>query len=287
MTAIIKKELKGYFTSIIGYILLAGFVFFNGMYFAMVNIGGLYPDYSYVLGVTSIIFLIMIPILTMRLFAEEQRQKTDQLLYTSPLKIGYVVLGKYLAAALFLFMAMAITMLFPVSLRFFGPVPWAKIISCMAGYFLLGAAFISAGMFISVLTDNQIVAAFGSFVFLFILYILDGLSSIAPSDTTASVAFICALLFVFCFVLYNATRNIYAGVIVGLLGICAISVIAIVNPLIYDGAIPKFLGWFSLMARFDNFYQGILNISDIVYYITFSAAFIYLTMNVIEKRRWR
>jgi ABC-2 type transport system permease protein len=287
MLAIIKKELKSYFTSVIGYILLAGFVFTNGLFFSMYNVGGLYPDYSYVLGITSIIFLIMIPILTMRLFAEETRQKTDQLLYTSPLKIGYVVAGKYLSALSFLLAAMLLTALFPFALSFFGPLPYAKTIACMTGYFLLGGAFISAGMFVSVLTDNQIVAAFGSFLFLFMLYSLYGLIAIVPADTASSVIFTGIMWLGFCFVLYNATKNIYAGIIAAILGAAAIGTALYINPVIFDGTISKFLGWFSLMARFDNFYQGILNLSDIVYYITFSAAFIYLTVNVIEKRRWR
>lgn len=287
MIAIAKKELKSYFTSVIGYVLLAGFVFFNALYFSAICVGNRYPDYSYVLGYTSIIFLIMIPILTMRLFAEESRQKTDQLLYTSPLKISQIVAGKFCSALCFLLIAMLITLLFPLSLSFFGTVPAAKIISGMVGYFLVGAAFISVGMFISVLTDNQIVAAFGSFAFLFILYNLYGLASIVPTDTTASLVFICAILLAFCYILYDATKNIFAGIVTGAVGLIVIIILAVVNPLIYDGAISKFLDWFSIMSRFDNFYSGILSVSDIVYYITFSVAFVYLTFNVIEKRRWK
>lgn len=287
MISIIKKELKAYFTSVIGYVLLAGFVFFNALYFSAINVKNLYPDYSYVLGYTSIIFLIMIPILTMRLFAEEAKQKTDQLLYTAPLKIEQIVLGKFFSALSFLLIGMLITMLFPIALSFFGVVPKAKIISGLLGYFLVGAAFISVGMFISVLTDNQIVAAFGSFAFLFILYNLYGLVSIVPTDTTASIAFICVLLLAFCYVLYNATKNIYAGITAGAIGLAVIIILAVANPLVYDGAITKFLDWFSIMSRFDNFYNGILSVTDIVYYVSFSAAFVYLSINVIEKRRWK
>jgi len=287
MAAIIKKELRAYFTSVIGYIILAGFVFINGMIFSLLNVRSLQPDYSQVLGYTSIVFLIMIPILTMRLFAEESRQKTDQLILTAPLNITQVVAGKYFSAAIFLLFAMAVTALFPVSLSFFGPVPYAKIIASMVGYFLMGAAFISVGMFISALTDNQIVAAFGSFALIFVLFYMYGLTAIAPADTRSSVIFICALIAVLCFILYDATKNIYAALITGVLGMAAAIALALINPLLYEGAIVKFLSWFSLMSRFENFYGGILFVSDIVYYITFSAMFFYLTINVIEKRRWR
>jgi len=91
----------------------------------------------------------------------------------------------------------------------------------------------------------------------------------------------------FGFVVYDSTRSILAGLIVGILGIAVIAALYLSNPLFFDGAMARTLRWFSLMARFNFFSRGILNISDVVYYITFSTVFIYLTINVIEKRRWK
>ena len=287
MSAIIKKELRSYFTSVVGYILLAGFVFFNAQYFSFFNVRNSYPDYSYVIGNTSIIFLIMVPILTMRLFAEETRQKTDQLLYTAPVGIWKIVLGKYFSAVIFIGLALCVTLLFPLSLTFFGEVPFAPIFSGLIGFFLLGCAFVSVGLFFSALTENQILAAFVTFIALFLSFIISALTSAAPADTATSVVFVCALCLAFCYFLYDATKNIYAAFVCAFLCAAAIGVSAFVKPLIFDGAIVKFFGWFSLTSRFDGFYSGILNISDMVYYITFSAAFIYLTINAIEKRRWK
>ena len=287
MRAIIKKELKCYFTSVIGYILLAGFVFINGMYFSVINVRSGYPDYSYVLGYAAVIFLIMIPILTMRLFSEESRQKTDQLLYTAPVKPISIVLGKFFSALLFLLAALLITCLFPLAISFFGPLPVAKITATFVGYFFLGAAFIAVGMFISGLTDNQIVAAFGSFALIFVLYNLHGFASIVPVDTASSVIFIAVLILGLCFVLFDATKNIYAAAILACFGAICLFLVYRLNPLLLDGVIYKCLSWFALMTRFQNFYSGILDLSDLVYYISFCAAFIYLTVSVIEKRRWR
>lgn len=287
MIAIVKKEMRTYFTSIIGYILLAGFVFFNAFYFSIYNVFYMYPDYSMVLEATTIIFLIMIPILTMRLFSEEAKQKTDQLLYTSPLKVEQIVGGKLLSAILFLLIGMLITAIFPIALRSYGELPTAKIVASFIGYMLLGTCFISVGIFISALTDNQIVAAFMSFAALFFIYMLDGLSTLAPTSTGFSIGFICALVLLLCYVVYDATRNIFAGIIIGVIGLVCVAVLAVVNPLIFDGVIVKALGWLSLSSRFGNFTLGILNVSDIVYYLTFIVLFWYLTVNIIEKRRWK
>ena len=287
MIPIIKKELRTYFNSMVGYVVLAGFVLFTAFYYSLYCIRSLYPDYSIVLSSTSIVFLIVIPIITMRLFAEEMKQKTDQLLYTAPLKIESIVIGKFLSAFIFFLIGMAITTLFPFITSFFGELPTSQITGTFVGYILLGATFISVGLFISVLTDNQIIAAFGTFGALFAFFMLDGLMELIPLDTNSSLIFVGVLLLGFSFIVYDSTRSVIAGVITAVLGITAIIVLYIINPLFFDGAIVKTLGWFSLLLRFQNFSAGILNVSDIIYYLTFAAAFIYLTINVIEKRRWK
>lgn len=271
----------------VGYIVLAGFVLFNALYYSLYSIRMLYPDYSYVLSSTSIVFLIMIPIITMRLFAEEMRQKTDQLLYTSPLKIEAIVVGKFLSAFLFFLIGMAITVLFPFIISFFGDLPSAQITGTYIGYILLGAAFISIGLFISVLTDNQIIAAFGTFGALFLLFMIDGLVEMIPVDTTSSLVFVGVLILAFGFLVYDGTRSVPAGIITAVFGVAVIVVLYVINPLFFDGAMVRTIGWFSLLSRFGNYASGILNVSDIIYYVTFTAAFIYLTINVIEKRRWK
>jgi len=287
MIAIIKKEMRAYFSSMVGYIVLAGFVLFNALYFSLYCVRMLYPDYSYVLSSTSIVFLIMIPIITMRLFAEEMKQKTDQLLYTAPLKIESIVVGKFISAFLFFLIGMGITVLFPFVTSFFGELPVSQITGAFVGYILLGATFISIGLFISVLTDNQIIAAFGTFGALFLLFMIDGLTELIPVDTTSSLIFVGVIALGFSFIVYDSTRSVVAGIIVAVVGTAVIGALYLINPLFFDGAMVKTVGWFSLMMRFQNFSLGILNISDIIYYITFAAAFIYLTVNVIEKRRWK
>ncbi len=287
MTSIIKKELRTYFTSMAGYVFLGFLVLLTAIYFSLINVLQLYPDYSYVLSGTVIMFLILIPTLTMRLFAEEAKQKTDQLLFTSPLTVNQIVIGKYLSALFLFLIGMVITMLFPLIISNFGTIPVAQIAGAYIGYILLGACFISVGLFVSVLTDNQIVAAVATFVSIFLFYIMNGLAQSLPADRVSSIVFLLVVIAGLCFLVFDSTKNIAATIIMGVLCLAILAVVFFVNNLLLDGVMYKVLSWFSLMSRFENFNKGILNISDIVYYITFSMAFIYLTINVIEKRRWR
>ena len=287
MLPIYKKEIKTYFTQMIGYIFLAFLVLLTAIYFTLVNVFGMSPEYYYVLSGTTILFFIMIPALTMRLFAEEARHKTDQLLFTSPLAVWQIVFGKFFAAvSLFLF-GMAVTLLFPLMLSRYGTLPASQIAGAYLGYILIGACFISVGLFISVLTDNQIIAAVATFVTLFALFIMDAISQGMPTGTEASLVFVAMVIAAVALVWYNSTKNIYASAVVGVAGVAVAVLLYLINNLIFDGIIVRSLKWLSVYSRYENLSSGILNLADIVYYLSFAAMFIYLTINVIEKRRWR
>ncbi len=287
MTAIIKKELRTYFSSWIGYIYLLILVGLTGVYFSLANVLALSPSYHNVLSGTSFIFLIITPLLTMRLFAEEARQKTDQLLFTAPLSVTEIVVGKFIAAFVLFMTAMVITMLFPLMLSRYGILPTNQIAGAFIGYILLVACFIALGMFMSLLTDNQIIAAVSTFAVLFLLFIMDSIANSMPVDTTSSLVFVGLLIIALSALVYDSTKNIFAGLIVAVLGLGASVITYVVNNLIFDGIIVKVLQWLSLMTRFNNFMSGILNLSDICYYLTFIIAFLFLSVNLIEKRRWR
>jgi ABC-2 type transport system permease protein len=182
---------------------------------------------------------------------------------------------------------MVITMLFPFITSFYGELPTAQIVSAFVGYILLGATFISVGLFISSLTDNQIIAAFGTFGALFAFFMLDAFRTLIPVDTVSSLIFVGVLILIFGFIVYDATRSILGGAIVAFIGLLVIAVLYTVNPLLFDGVIVRTIGWFSVLARFTPFHMGILDVAAIVYYITFAMIFIYLTINTIEKRRWK
>lgn len=287
MGAIFKKEMKTYFNTMTGYVFLGFFLLITGFYFTVNCAFSGSSDFISVLSATLIALLILIPVLTMRLFSEETRQKTDQLLFTSPVSIPQIVFGKFFAAIFLFFIGIAITACYAVILSRFGEISFSETFTGVIGYFLMGCCFISVGIFISVLTDNQIIAAVGTFAAMFFIFMIDSIASIMPVTTGANVKFILVLICIVAFFIYNSTKNVYAGVIFLILGCGAVGIAYVVNSLLFDGIITKVLNWFSVLSRYDSFDMGILNITDIIYYITFSFAFLYLTINTIEKRRWR
>jgi len=287
MKAIYKKEMRSYFTQMIGYVFLAFLLLLFGIFFTLICVRGGDGNFQFVLSNVSIFLFILMPVLTMRLFSEEARQETDRLLFTSPLTVTAIVLGKFFAAlSLFLF-GLAGTLILPLILSRHGELPAGHIAGAYVGFFLLGAACIAIGVFISVLTDNQIVAAVGTMAAIFVMFIMDGVASGMPSSAFASLGFVIFLIGVFAAVWYNAAKEISVAVIACLLGISIAVGLYRANNLIFDGIIVRVLLWFSIFTRFNFFTRGILRASDIVYYISFAALFIYLTVNVIEKRRWR
>ena len=286
MLSIFKKEIRTYFTTITGYGFLGFLVLITGYFFISQNIVAANANYNETLAGSMIMFLILVPVLTMRLFAEETRQKTDQLLFSAPIKITDIVGGKFLAAIALYLIGMAITLVFPFMLSRFGDMDWGMTIVGLFGYFMMGACLISVGLFISVLTDNQIVAAAATFAVVFVLLMMDNIASSAPITVAASLIFVTIIILAIALLIYSSTKNLPLAGIFTLLCLVITGVLYLFKPNLFDGVIVSVLGWFSVLNRFENFYMGIVSISDIIYYITFSLAFLYLTVNVIEKRRW-
>jgi len=286
MLAVFRREIKAYYSSPTGYIFMGFFLLICGFFFALYNIWAQSRDYLSVLGNIAFIFLFLVPILTMRLISEETRQKTDQLLLTSPLSLSNLVLGKYLAAVAVFGITLLVTVLYPIILSFFGTLALAEIIGGYVGFFLLGSAFISIGLFISSLTDNQIIAAVATFGALLLMWILGWIQQGMPTDRVSGVVFAVLLVIAAAALVYFTMKNIYVSVAVILVGAAIMTLIYIINPFAYDGLIVKFLDWFSLLKRYDGFTRGILSLSSVFYFISFCSAFLFLTVRVIEKRRW-
>ena len=287
MTAIVMKELRIYFSQMTGYIFLALMTFFTALFYVAMNVLFLSPNFHQVLSSSTILFFLLIPTLTMRLFADEIKNRTDQLLYTSPLTVWQIVLGKYLAAAVLFVGAMVVTLLFPFFSSQFGELPIAQIVGAYIGYILMGLGFIALGLFISVLTENQIIAAVATSGSIFLVFILDGIASGMPADAMSSLIFIGVVILAVAGLLYHSTKNIFAGAVLAVIGWAVSGVLFYIDRLMFDAVIPNTFRWLSVFSRFDTLTRGILHLADIVFYISFSAVFIYLAVNVIEKRRWR
>ncbi len=176
MIAIIKREIAAYFSSAIGYIVLAAFYVFGGFYFYMSGLMSNTTDLSYTFSSLFVIMIFIIPILTMRLFSEEKKQKTDQALLTAPVSLTSIVLGKYFAALLMYLFCILITLVYAVIISFFNAPDWITVLGNFLGIFLLGMALISMGLFLSSITENQIVAAIGGIVVGLLMLFMDSIA---------------------------------------------------------------------------------------------------------------
>ncbi len=286
MLAIYKKELKSYFTSMTGYVFIAFFLCIIGIYYVAYNLVGSLANFEYVLSSASFLFVLLVPILTMRIMAEEKKQKTDQLLYTSPLSPTSIIMGKYLAVITVFLIAMAIVSLYPVILLQFGNIPLKIAYGSILGFLLLGAAYIAIGLFISSLTESQLVAAVVSFVVMLITVLMSGIVEMFPKDNKSALIIFSVIVILICLITYVVMHNITISLSLGIIGETILMVIYFIKPTLFDGLVVRFFDWFSVIERYNNFLMGMLDLSAVIYYISIVFLFLFLTVQSIKKSRW-
>ena len=187
MFAIFKRELSAYFLTPIGYLFMGLFLLLTGIFFTFNNLLSGRSQFAGFLGGILFIYLFAIPLLTMRLFSEEKRQKTDQLLLTSPVSISGIVCGKFLAAMAVYCGTLLLTAAYAVVIAVYGDLETWETVGSYIGFIFLGASYISIGLFISAGTENQLSAAVLSFFVLFFIWLLEPISRVAPSDTRSGI----------------------------------------------------------------------------------------------------
>lgn len=286
MAAIYKKEVKGFLTSMIGYVFMAFLLVVTGIYFTYYNLSIGWPKFAYVLSCILFVFMIAVPVLTMRVLAEEQKQKTDQLLLTAPVSVTDIVMGKFLALATIYLIPMLIMALYPLILSQFGTIYFAETYTAMFGFFLMGCSFLAIGLFVSSVTESQVIAAVLTFLILFVCYIIDGIASLIPDTAAASFLIILVLIVVAAALIYSLVKNALLTGICFVAGVAAAVIVYVANSTAYEGLIQDILGVFDLSDYFTNFYSGIFDITGVVYYLSVIGIFLYLTVETIQKRRW-
>lgn len=233
MGAIFRRELLAYFTTPIGYIFLALFYAGAGLFFNMTALSSGSADLAYIFTLLIYVLLVVIPILTMRTLSEEKNQKTDQCLLTAPVSLGGLVMGKFLAAFLIFTLAVSITVVYAVVVSAFAQPDWTVVIGNIVGFLLLGSAFISIGIFVSSLTENQIVSAIISFAAMLLCYLLSAVAQLIPVQWLSEI-----------------------------------------------------ISNLSFVDRYTGFTYGLFDLSNVLFFISATAVFLYLTVRVLEKRRW-
>jgi ABC-2 type transport system permease protein len=286
MMAILKRELKSYFLTPIGYIYMGFFLLVAGVFFTFGNLITRSSQYTGFLGGILFIYLFAVPLLTMRLFSEEKRQRTDQLLLTSPISIPEIVLGKFLAAFTVYLITLAITVMYALVVGIYGDLSFWETLGAYIGFIFLGASYIAVGVFVSAGTENQLTSALVSFFSLLMIWLIDPISNSLPVDLTAGIIFAALLVVALCGYIYLNTKNLYITVAVFLLGAIIIAASYFIDKVVFIGFMRKFFSWFSLNKRYENFSMGLLKVDSLVYYLSFTGLFLFLTVRLIEKQRW-
>ena len=286
MIAIYKRELKSYFNSMMGYAVVGFFLIVLGFSFWGNNLSGQNPMIGSTLSSISFMYTIILPVLTMRLLAEEQKQKTDQLLFSSPVSIWDVILGKYFAVVTIFSIPMIVVCSMPLVLSMFGKVAFLRSYTTIFAFWLLGCVLMAIGMLISSMTDNQIIAVVVSFAVNIVIFLMSSIASIVPETAFASlIGFSILALLVAVFIFIFVKNIIVAG---GIFAVAeaAMIIVYVVKSEIFESTFSTALSSISFYSRFSDFANGSFNIGSIVYYISFVCLFLYLTMQSIQKRRW-
>lgn len=286
MRAVLKHELSSYFTNLTGYVFGAFLLLFAGIYTMVYNIQSATTNFEYVLGGMSFVFLVIVPILTMRVLAEERRQKTDQLLYSLPISMTQVVLGKYLAMLAVFAVPLAIISLYPIVLTAFGNIHLPAAFSAIAGFFFLGAALIAIGMYISSVTESQAVAAGLCFVVMLVNYFIADLASMASTTAFGSLAALMILALAASGVVYLMTKSGLTGLLCAAVLAGGIMLAYGFQPSAFEGLFPKIMENISLFERFYALIQGVFDLRSIVYFCSVIGVFLFLSVQSMEKRRW-
>lgn len=286
MIAIYKRDLKGFFTGMMGYVLLAFFLAVGGLYFTVMNLMSGYPDLSYTLYNNLFVLLVLVPLLTMRSFAEERRARTDQLLLTSPVPLRRIVLGKYLAVLSVFGMAVLVFALYPLIMSRGGAVSYRQSYAALLAFFLLGAACIAIGVFLSSLNENQIVAAVCSFFVLLLAYLMPSIQTLftVGSALAMGVFLVLAVLGA----AYAGWHSRSWGLGLGVFTVCCAAILVLfwLRSAALTSAFSSLLGALCLFSPFEKFVSGLFSLSAVVYYLSVTALFLFFTCQTLEKRRW-
>ncbi len=287
MLAIYNRELKSYFYSMTGYVFIAFVTMFIGIYFMANNMLSGYPYFSYTLSAVLIILLIAVPVLTMRSMSEEHRSRTDQLLLTSPVSLWSVVMGKYLSMVTVFAIPVAVSCLCPLIIQANGTAYLAEDYGAILTFFLLGCVYISIGLFISSLTESQLIAAAGTFGVLLLLILWPSLISFLPVTAEGSLAGLLLLWTLLSFVIYRLTGH--APLSLGTEGLGAVILVGtyLIKKSLLERALTRLLGKIVLADVFNTVVNDhILDLGGLLCYVSVAFIMLFLTVQTIEKRRW-
>ena len=286
MTAVLKHELRAYFHSLTAYVFGAFLLAFVGIGAMMYNLQAAVSNFEYVLSFGSIIFVIIVPLLTMRVIAEERRQKTDQLLYSLPVTTTQVVLGKYLALLAVYLVPLAIISTYPLIFSRYGEVYLPTSYGSLFAIFVMGAALIAVGVFLSSLTENQGMAAGITVAVILFNYYSVSLSEYVSTTILGTLAALVVLALILGGITGLVTGSDVMGYAVAFVLLGCICIIGFTDASVLEGLLPDLMRSLSLFERFNAFVSGVFDLTALVYYGSVILFFLFLTVQSLEKRRY-
>lgn len=288
MKAVFLKELRTYFKNPLGYVFIGMMLVVFGVYYSFYTMYYQYADFYHVLNASSSLIVFVVPVLTMRIMSEETRNKTDQLLLTAPIKTSGIVIGKFLAAVSIFALVLLITVLQPLTtiFGFNGEMSSALTLGGYLAFFLLGITFIAIGMFISSLTENQLISAVITIGIFLVLMMLDGIEAILPASRYFSLGAMLVALAIILFLIYRAIHELVITGIIGVGSVAAILIVFFIVPEAFDGLLAKIMGSIAIFARYKDMFSGVFDFSHIIFFISVIIFFLFVTCQVIEKKRW-
>ena len=286
MIAICKHELRGYFHSLTAYVFGAFLLAVVGVGAMLYNLQAAVSNFEYVLSFSSLVFVVIVPILTMRVLAEERRQKTDQLLYSLPITTTQVVLGKYLALLAVYLIPLAVICVYPLIFTQFGEVYLPTSYGSIFAFFVMGAALMAVGVFLSSLTENQGFAAGITIAVILFNYYSVSLSEYISSTAFGSLIALDVLAILLGFLIRYLTRNEGLAYGVALALVLALAAAFLVDSSMFEGLLPAVMEQLSLFERFNTFVNGVFDVTAIVYYLSVIGFFLLLSVQSMEKRRY-
>lgn len=286
MTAIFKREFKSCFTGMIGWVIAAVSLFFLGLYFTNRNLLYASSDFASVLYTMTMILLFLLPAISMRSFAEERKNKTDQLLLTSPVSIPAIVAGKFLAELAVFALPLAAAVVMPLLLQAFGTVSLVAAYSALLGYLLLGGTCLAVGTWISALTENQILAYLATFGALLVAYLMNGIQTMFTTGNLLAFIVFMVVLLVASVLVGVICKRLAAGAAVFCAGAVVLFVLFQLRPAWLLAAFNAVLSALALFEPFKDIVGGMFSIPAIVYYLSVMGLFLFLTGQALARRRW-
>lgn len=287
MTAIYKRELKSYFYSMTGCIFIAFMTLFLGIYFMSYNLGTGYPYFSFSLTGMLSIMMFSIPVLTMRSLSDERRSRTDQLLLTSPVSVTGIVLGKYFSMVTVFAATVLIAALCPLIIMANGTAYPAADYASLLCYFLLGCVYISIGLFLSSLTESQIIAAVSTFGVLLLLFLWPSLMMFLPTTASGCAVGFFLIWTAAVLIILRVTDWAALGFLLEAAGAAVLAILYFAKPSLLEHSLSDVLGKLAFTDVFQTFVADhILDIGGLLFYASAIVFFVFLTVLSVEKRRW-